>query len=88
MEALKKHIIFKILSAVIALTLLVPEGIKLVHIFEHDHFNYSTIGDSDNANFYECEIDCPLVKYNLQHYVFKWETLEVRSFFKNNFTEL
>ena len=67
METLKKHIIFKIITVFISVTILAPVAVKLIHSFEHQE-HHTACDNGDAANIHECEIDCPLLKYNLSQY--------------------
>jgi len=66
LNSFKTHIIFKILSVLVVLTLLIPTGVKLIHA-SHDH-EQGLCDAGAFGNIHECEFDCSLFKYNLQHY--------------------
>lgn len=83
MEIQQRHIAFRIVSALIVVILLIPTGIKLAHVFEHqDHPICSKI---DTANFHECEVDCVLLKYNLQQHDLKSQNYSISFYLINNF---
>lgn len=73
----------RILSALIVVTLLMPIGIKITHIFEHE--DHPLCSNYDTVNFHECETDCVLLKYNLQKHDFKSENFKLTTLTVNNF---
>ncbi len=64
-------------------TLFAPTFVKLVHSFEpHEH---TLCEMRDNDNFHECEVDCPLYKYNFQQYDIKSIHFNIDFCYSNNF---
>lgn len=63
MSSLKQHILFKCLTLILALTLLLPSAVKLSHIFEH-HQHEVCYGEA-NAHFHSLDIDCEFYKFKL-----------------------
>ncbi|GGD12230.1 hypothetical protein GCM10011368_12790 [Hyunsoonleella pacifica] len=84
MEVNRKHIAFRIISTLIVVTLLFPTIIKLVHTLE-EHHEHTFCEKRDSANLHECEIDCPIFKYNLQQYYIKSSNYNVDFCFSDNF---
>lgn len=74
---------FRVLSGLIALALIIPTGVKLLHSFEHQEHDLcsSEIGE----NLHKCEFDCSFLKYNLQQYYFKTYDFNVIDYSRDNF---
>ncbi len=83
MEKQQRHIIFRIVSTLIVVILLIPSGIKLIHVFEHE--NHPQCSNIDTDNFHECEVDCVLLKYSLQHHNLKSQNYNISIYLINNF---
>lgn len=65
----KEHTIFRILTVLLVLTLWIPSGIKLAHIFEH-HTHEVCLG-GHNTHIHKVDLDCEFSKFNLNtHYLF------------------
>jgi len=61
MQKLKQHIVFKILTVSLALTLLTPTFVKFNHIFTH-HKHDICLGEK-STHLHELNIDCDLLKF-------------------------
>lgn len=63
MNLLRQHIIFKVFTLFLVLTLLLPSTVKFMHIFEH-HKHEICYGESD-AHFHTLDIDCEFYMFKL-----------------------
>lgn len=69
MHNIKEHIVFKILTFLLVLTLLAPSAIKLAHVFEH-HEHEVCIGN-ETTHIHKVDLDCEFQKFNINtHYLF------------------
>jgi len=69
MQYFKEHIVFKTLTLLLAVTLLVPSVVKLAHIFEHH--KHEVCKGGDNTHIHKVELDCEFSKFNINtHYLF------------------
>lgn len=63
MNFIRQHIIFKVLTLSIVLTLLLPSAVKFMHIFESHHHEIC-LGEAD-AHFHSLDIECEFYKFKL-----------------------
>ncbi len=63
MSLKKEHTIFKILTFLLVLTLLVPAAAKLGHVFEHHKHEVCKGGDT--THIHKVDLDCDFQKFNL-----------------------
>ncbi|MFV9551529.1 hypothetical protein [Algibacter sp. PT7-4] len=68
MHFIKEHIIFKALAILLGLTLWVPAGVKLAHVFEH-HKHEVCIGE-DSTHIHKVDLDCEFQKFNTAHQLY------------------
>lgn len=66
MQIIKEHIIFRVLTVMLALTLFVPSAVKFAHIFEH-HTHKICLG-GDNTHIHKIDLDCEFNKFNLNNH--------------------
>lgn len=66
MKLIKEHIVFKLLTVLLVITLLVPAGVKLAHIFEH-HNHKICLGD-DSTHIHKVDLDCEFQKFSITHH--------------------
>lgn len=59
----KEHIIFKILTFLLVLSLFVPATIKLAHVFEHH--KHEVCKDDTTTHIHKVDLDCEFQKFNL-----------------------
>ena len=63
MDFLKQHIIFKGMTLILVLTLLLPSAVKSMHIFE-SHQHEVCYGEAD-AHFHTLDIDCEFYNFKI-----------------------
>lgn len=63
MTLIKEHIIFKILTLFLVVTLFAPTALKLTHVFNH-HEHKVCIGD-DSTHIHQVDLDCDFHKFQL-----------------------
>ncbi|WP_372757655.1 hypothetical protein [Mariniflexile sp.] len=63
MQKIKEHIIFKSLGLMLALTLLVPIGVKFSHIFANHH--HDICKGEKATHLHEINTDCDFYKFKL-----------------------
>ncbi|WP_418509968.1 hypothetical protein [Corallibacter sp.] len=68
MQQIKNHIIFKSLAICLAMTILVPSAIKLLHTFEHhSHDVVQCLDNKSDAHLHEFHFDCDFYKFQLSN---------------------
>ncbi|MEL0650286.1 hypothetical protein V6246_02565 [Algibacter sp. TI.3.09] len=65
MNAIKKHIIFKALTVLLALMLFVPAGVKMAHVFAHHHHKVCT--DGGKLHIHQVDLDCEFHKFHINN---------------------
>jgi len=65
MNQIKKHILLKLLTIILAITLLIPGVVKLKHIFNH-HSHKVCLGEK-TTHIHKVDLDCDFHKFNLNH---------------------
>lgn len=65
MQTLKQHIIFKLATVVIVLTLMLPAMVKVMHVFEN-HQHEICYGEA-NTHIHTLEIDCEFYNFNVNN---------------------
>lgn len=65
MAFLKEHIIFRILSLALALTLLLPSAVKVTHAFNH-HKHETCLGKS-TTHLHKLDLDCKFYDFKITH---------------------
>ncbi len=79
----KEHIIFKLLTMLLVLTLLVPSAVKLAHVFEHHEHEVCQGGDT--THIHKVDLDCEFQKFQLNNnFTFSDITFEVFQCNKNS----
>ncbi|SFD37934.1 hypothetical protein [Algibacter pectinivorans] len=78
MKLFKEHIVFKLLTVVLVLTLLIPAAVKFAHVFEHH--NHKVCLGENSTHIHEVDLDCEFQKFSITHH-FKL-TVEFIEFFK------
>ena len=63
MSVLKQHILFKALTLILVLTLILPSAVKFTHVFEKHHHEVC-YGESD-AHFHTLDIECEFYNFKL-----------------------
>ena len=66
MNFTKEHIVFKILTILLVVTLLVPSTVKLAHVFEHH--KHEVCEGGDNTHIHKVDLDCEFQKFNTTHH--------------------
>lgn len=85
MRKLKEHILFKTLTLVLAMVLLVPTAVKFAHIFAH-HKHDICLGEK-KTHLHEINTDCDFYKFKLTHaYTFTFFNFELFSVEENHVT--
>ncbi len=73
-----KHI-FKVLSLILILAVLLPSAVKLSHVFAHHKHEVCKNDNNDKTHFHELDVDCEFYKFKLtQQFFFKQKALELR----------
>jgi hypothetical protein len=68
-DKLKQHIAFKIVTLLLAVSLLVPTGVKFAHIFAHH--KHDICKGEKATHLHEINTDCDFYKFKLNnHYYF------------------
>ncbi|MGB5419119.1 hypothetical protein [Algibacter sp.] len=76
MKIVKEHIVFRLLTVLLVITLLVPAGVKLAHVFEHHKHEVCTGGDT--THIHKVDLDCEFQKFQLnKHFSVSNITFEV-----------
>lgn len=65
MSLLKEHIIFKILTLSLVLSILAPTGIKFAHIFTHHNHKHDVCIGEKKTHLHEIDVDCEFYKFQL-----------------------
>ena len=65
MNAIKKHIIFKSLTALLALMLFLPAGVKIVHVFVHQH--HKVCVSEGSVHIHQIDLDCDFHKFQINN---------------------
>lgn len=81
MQDLKKHIVFKIITLIIAVVFLVPSAIKFSHVFTH-HTHEVCKGEL-TSHIHKVDIDCDFYKFQLNKN-FTYLLFNVDLFLENN----
>ena len=66
MSFAKEHIVFKILTILLVVTLWVPSAVKLAHVFEHHKHEVCEGGGS--THIHKVDLDCEFQKFNTTHH--------------------
>ncbi len=65
MSFAKEHIVFKLLTMLLVLTLLVPSAVKLAHVFEHH--KHEVCQGGDNTHIHKVDLDCEFQKFQINN---------------------
>jgi hypothetical protein len=57
--------VHKILSVVVILTILLPSGVKLSHVFNHHKHDVCSNDNDSDTHFHEFDLDCEFYKFKL-----------------------
>lgn len=73
MHELKQHIVFRILSIILVVTLFAPSAAKFAHIFtHHEHKQCATPG---KTHIHQVDLDCEFYKFQLnKHFLLPEES--------------
>lgn len=73
MNFIKEHIVFKLLTVLLVITLLVPATVKLAHVFEHHEHEVCLGGNT--THIHKVDLDCEFQKFNLNNtlYLFSFQ---------------
>lgn len=63
MKINRTHIVFRVLTICLVLTLLFPTAFKFAHVFEHHEHEICTGGDS--THIHQVDLDCEFQKFQL-----------------------
>ncbi|KAA5821966.1 hypothetical protein FPF71_15790 [Algibacter amylolyticus] len=66
MKLIKEHIVFRLLTIVLVLTLLIPAAVKFAHVFEHH--NHKVCLGEDRTHIHEVDLDCEFQKFSITHH--------------------
>ena len=67
MNHIKQHIIFKIITLLLVVSLLIPTVVKFTHIFSH-HEHEVCLGEK-TTHLHELDLDCSFYKFKLNNNV-------------------
>ncbi|MBU2952082.1 hypothetical protein KO493_15385 [Tamlana agarivorans] len=68
----QQHIIFKVFTLCLVLSLLFPAATKFVHLFEHH--NHEVCKDGDTTHIHQVDLDCEFQKFSLHTHIFISDT--------------
>ena len=66
MNFIKEHIVFRLTTIFLAITLLVPAAIKLTHIFEHH--KHEVCLSENTTHIHKVDLDCEFQKFSTTHH--------------------
>ena len=66
MSFAKEHIVFKILTILLVVTLWVPSAFKIAHVFEHHKHEVCEGGGS--THIHQVDLDCEFQKFSITHH--------------------
>lgn len=64
---LREHIIFKILTLTLVLSLFVPSIVKFTHIFTHAHHKHEVCSGKKTTHLHELDSDCDFYSFKLNN---------------------
>ena len=67
MNILKEHILFRLLTILLVITLLIPAAVNLAHVFNH-HTHKVCLGEK-TTHIHKVDLDCDFHKFNLNHHI-------------------
>ncbi len=67
MEQIKQHIIFKITTLLLVITLLVPVAVKFAHILSHHEHEHEVCLGKQTTHLHEIDLDCEFYKFKLNN---------------------
>lgn len=62
----KEHILFRVLTFLLVITLLVPSAVKIIHVFEH-HEHEVCISEN-STHIHKIDLDCEFQKFHITTY--------------------
>ncbi|MCX7549734.1 hypothetical protein [Xanthomarina sp. F2636L] len=65
MQEIKQHIIFRIISILLVVFVLMPSAFKLSHAFSHNHHKHEVCLGEAQAHLHTLDIDCEFQKFQL-----------------------
>lgn len=68
MQTIKEHIIFKLLTFMLVVTLLIPTATKFAHVFTHHKHKHDVCKGEKKSHLHETDIDCEFYKFKLNNY--------------------
>lgn len=66
MKFIKEHIVFRLLTVLLVITLLVPATVKLSHVFEHH--KHKVCQGEDSTHIHKVDLDCEFQKFSITHH--------------------
>lgn len=76
MQLAKEHIIFKIITLVIAVVFLVPSAVKFAHIFTHH--THEVCKGYETTHIHKIDIDCDFYKFQLnKNFAYSWFNIDL-----------
>ncbi|WP_426430540.1 hypothetical protein ACPX19_13390 [Winogradskyella sp. HB-48] len=79
--------VFKVLSLVLVLSVLLPSAVKLSHVFNHHKHEVCKNDSNSTTHFHEIDLDCEFYKFKLNtNYYSGFYTYE--TIIQNNFSKL
>lgn len=67
MQNIKEHIIFKTLTFLLVVTLLVPTATKFAHVFTHYKHKHEVCKGEKSTHLHELDLDCEFYKFKLNN---------------------
>ncbi|GAA3589174.1 hypothetical protein GCM10022396_03080 [Flavivirga amylovorans] len=84
MYQIKQHTVFKIITFLLVVTLLVPTVVKFAHVFSH-HEHEVCLGEA-KTHLHEIDLDCEFYKFKLSNqylHLFEYDDIiNISSYFK------
>lgn len=68
MNYIKEHIIFKALTIMLVITLIVPSAVKFSHVFTHSQHKHDVCKGEKTTHLHEIDIDCEFYKFQLNNH--------------------
>ncbi len=68
MNQTKQHIILRITSLLLVITLLVPTAVKFAHILSHHDHTHEVCLGKKSAHLHKVDVDCEFYKFQLNNH--------------------
>jgi hypothetical protein len=65
MKLIREHIIFKSLTIMLVITLIIPSAVKFAHVFTHHNHKHDVCTGEKQTHLHEIDVDCDFYKFNV-----------------------